>query len=74
MKYFLGLLLLLVVCVAAFGYYRGWFSVEKTRDPDSGQEGIQFKMDRTKITPDIEKVKDRISGGSRQTGDKQQEK
>jgi len=31
-------------------------------------------MNRNKIRPDIEKVKDKISGGSGQTGDKQQEK
>ena len=74
MRYLLGFLLLLALCVAALGYYRGWFSVERTHDPDSGREGIQFEMDRNKITPDIEKIKDKIGGGSHQTGDKQQEK
>jgi hypothetical protein len=74
MRYLLVFLLLLVVCVAALGYYRGWFSVERTRDPESGKEGVQFEMDRNKITPDIEKVKDKITGGGRQTGEKQQEK
>jgi hypothetical protein len=74
MRYFLVFLVLLVVCVAALGYSRGWFSVERTHDPETGREGVQFEMDRNKITPDIEKIKDKISGGSRQTGDKQQEK
>ena len=74
MRYLLGLLLLLVVCVAALGFYRGWFSVERTHDPDSGQEGVQFKMDRNKITPDIDKIKNKIGGEKSQTGDKQQEK
>ena len=74
MRYVLIVLLLLVVGVGALGFYRGWFSFEKTSDPETGRQGVQFEVDRNKITPDIEKVKDKIGGGSHKTGDKPQEK
>ena len=72
MRYLLLFLLLLVVCIGALGFSRGWFSVQKTTDPETGKQGVQFEMDRNKITPDIEKVKEKVGTGSSQTGDKPQ--
>jgi hypothetical protein len=72
MRYLLLFLLLLVVCVAAVGFNRGWFSVKTETDPETGKQGVQFEMDRSKIAPDIEKVKEKVGAGSAQTGDKPQ--
>jgi hypothetical protein len=66
------LLLLLVGGVIALGFYRGWFSFKTTRDPETGREGAQFEIDRTKIKPDIEKAKQKIGGVGGQAGDKPQ--
>jgi len=63
MRYLLLFLLLLVVCVGALGFYRGWFSVKTTNDPEAGREGVQFEIDRNKIQPDIGKVREKIGGG-----------
>jgi hypothetical protein len=73
MRYLLLFLLVIVVCVIALGFNRGWFSVKTESDPETGKQGVQFEMDRNKITPDIEKAKQKISGGSAQTGDKPQD-
>jgi hypothetical protein len=70
MRKLLVVLLLLVGGVVALGFYRGWFSFETTRDPETGREGAQFEIDRTKIKPDIEKVKQKVGGGGAQAGQK----
>ena len=66
MRTLLFIVLLLAVVVLAVGFYRGWFSLETTRDPDSGRSGVKFEIDQKKIRPDIEKVKQRVGGGSGQ--------
>ena len=69
MRTLLFLLLLLVIVVGVVGFYRGWFSFETTRDPESGRSGVKFEIDQKKIQPDIEKVKQRVGGGSGQSGE-----
>jgi hypothetical protein len=70
MRKLLFVLLLLAVCVVALGFYRGWFSVETTRDPQTGREGVQFEIDQNKAKPDIEKAKEKIGGAGGHAGDK----
>jgi hypothetical protein len=74
MRKLLFVMVLLVVGVVALGFYREWFIVEKTSDSQSGRQGVQFEVDRSKLDPDINKVKEKISGSSQpgQKGDKQQ--
>jgi hypothetical protein len=69
MRKLLFVLLLLVGGVVALGFYRGWFSFERTHDPQTGREGVQFEIDQNKAKPDIEKAKQKI-GGSTQDGQK----
>ena len=56
MRKFLFDLLVLVVCVAALGFYRGWFTLE---------------IDQSKMRADIEMVKEKI-GGDAQAAQKQE--
>ena len=60
MRKLLLVLVLLIACVAALGYYRGWFVVEKTHDSETGREGVQIGIDRNKMNPDIEKAKENV--------------
>jgi hypothetical protein len=71
MRKLLFVLLLVVAGVAGLGFYRGWFTYETTSDSESGRKGIQFEIDQNKITPDIEKAKQKI-GGTGQAGEKRQ--
>ena len=64
------LLLLVVVGLIALGFYRGWFSFEKTHDSGNGREGVQFEIDRNKIQPDIGKVREKLGGGDTQGEEK----
>ena len=72
MKKLLFVLLVLVIVVAAIGFYRGWFRFETTRDPETGRSGVKLEVDQNKITPDIEKVKQTVGGGKAQGGEKSQ--
>jgi hypothetical protein len=42
------------------------------RDPESGRQGVQLEIDRNRITPDIDKAKQKISGAGGQAEDKPQ--
>jgi len=70
MRKLLFVLLLLVGGVVALGFHRGWFSFERTHDPQTGREGVQFEIDQNKAKPDIDNAKKKIGGGSTQDGQK----
>jgi hypothetical protein len=70
MRYVLFALLLLVAGVVALGFYRGWWGFETTRDPETGRQAVHFQINNNKIRPDIDKVKEKIGGGSAQGGEK----
>ncbi len=66
MRKLLFVLLLLVIVVAAIGFYRGWFTFETTRDPETGNTGVKFEVNQDKLRPDLEKVKQTVGGGKAQ--------
>jgi hypothetical protein len=72
MRKLLFVLLILVIVVGAIGFYRGWFSFETTRDPDTGNSGVKFEVNQNKIRPDLEKVKQTVGGGKAQGGENSQ--
>ena len=64
-------LVLLIVGVVALGFYRDWFSFETTHGPASGREGATIEIDRNKIGPDSDKVKEKVGvGGAAKAGEK----
>ena len=58
MKGLFIVLVLLVVGIAGFGFYRGWFSVA-TENADH-KPTVSFSMDQDKFKEDEEKVKDKV--------------
>jgi hypothetical protein len=70
MRKLLLVLLLLVGAFFALGFYRGWFSFARTHDSETGREGVQFNINSNKAKTDIEKVKEKVGGGSTQPGAK----
>ena len=58
MKKFLVVLLVLVVAVAALGYWRGWFSVTKEGKGDVQVDQAKFKQDKAAFSKSVgEKAK-----------------
>jgi hypothetical protein len=54
MKGLLLVLVLVVVGVLGFGFYRGWFHV--TSDSAEGESNVTFTVDKNKIEEDRKKV------------------
>jgi hypothetical protein len=63
-------LLLLAVCVIAFGFYRGWFGVSTNRDATGGQSDVKVRIDEKKIESDTERAKEKVKGAIDRTLDK----
>ena len=62
MKALISLLVVLVVCVAAVGFYQGWFSLSR---PNSGsgenQINVQLSVDTDKVKADVARAADKAS-------------
>jgi hypothetical protein len=56
MRAFLFVVVLLVVGIAGFGFYRGWFQVSSHRDQADHKVNTTFTVDEDKIREDKEKV------------------
>ncbi len=60
MKIF-GLLLLLLVLVGGFGFYRGWFSMStQNGDVTNRKVDVNLTVDRDKMETDADAVKDKV--------------
>ena len=57
-----SLLLILLICVAVAGFYRGWFTLT-TRSPDAGSNkvNVNLSVDPDKMKEDAEAVKKKTS-------------
>jgi hypothetical protein len=55
---FFPVLIVLIICVVALGFYRGWFTLS-SGSPDKGSHkvDVNLTMDRDKIEEDAETVK-----------------
>jgi len=55
-------LFLLLVCVVAVGFYRGWFTLS-SRNPDAGDNkvNINLTVDRDKMQEDAQTVKNKAT-------------
>jgi hypothetical protein len=62
MRIRLTLLFVLILCVVAIGFYRGWFPRSSNRpDTGSGKVNINLTVDPDKAKQDAEKVKDKAT-------------
>jgi hypothetical protein len=66
MRKVLIVVLLLVVSVGGLGLYLGWFGFSTSRDPETGRGGVQLKIDQEKMKSDVQKAKEKITGGTNQ--------
>jgi hypothetical protein len=64
------LVLLLVVGVAGLGYYREWFHVGTTTNPQTGHKGVEVTVDQDKMKGDIEKARKQVTPANPQTEEK----
>ncbi len=61
MRTLLSMLIVLIVCVAAVGLYRGWFTVSGPNRSGSKVE-VQLSVDPDKIKGDAAKATDKATG------------
>ena len=62
MRKLLAVVLVLVVCVVGFGFYRGWFALSSP-DPAGGSNEVNINLatDPDKMKEDAEAVKDKAA-------------
>ena len=53
----IGLVVVLLACAVAFGFYRGWFTLSSHPDSRSKKVDIELTMDRDKMEQDAQRVK-----------------
>ena len=59
---FVKVLVVLVLCVVGFGFYRGWFALSSpARDTQSNKVNINLSMDGDKVKEDAETVKEKAT-------------
>jgi hypothetical protein len=61
-------IILLLACIAAVGFYRGWFHVSTGRKDN--QPSATVTVDKDKIHKDEQKVKDEVSGFGQEAKEK----
>jgi hypothetical protein len=68
MKRFGIFLVVLVVCVAGVGFYRGWFLVASDKSDD--KHNVTFSADSSKMKDDEKKVVEKVEGMEHRVKDK----
>ena len=61
MKRSITFVLVLIVCVAAVGFYRGWFTLSSKPEEGSNKVDVNLTMDRGKMEQDAETVKEKTT-------------
>jgi hypothetical protein len=63
MRWLVKLLVVLVICVAAIGFYRGWFRLSSSRPGDHGEKvnvDVHMSMDKGKMKSDVQKAEGQV--------------
>jgi hypothetical protein len=63
MRWLLKVLVVLVICVAAIGFYRGWFSLSSSRPGPQGEKvnvDVHVSMDKGKMKSDVQKAEGQV--------------
>jgi hypothetical protein len=62
MRNLITFLVVLILCVAAVGFGRGWFTLSgPTRDGDGNKVNIELSVDPAKVQSDAAQAKDKAS-------------
>jgi hypothetical protein len=75
MRSLIKLAIVLLICLVAIGFYRGWFSFSSpTTDAQGDKVNVNMSMDKDKIKSDVkkaeEKVKEKLKGEIKATDGK----
>ncbi len=72
MRTFISVLVVLILCVVAVGFYRGWFMLSgPTRDSDGNKVNIELSVDPDKVKADAAQAKGKVaelSGKNKEEG------
>ena len=61
MRSLLKLLIVLLICLAAIGLYRGWFTLSRpSPDTESNKVNVNVSVDKGKMKSDIKKAEEKI--------------
>ena len=62
MKTLMKVLVVLALCAAVVGFYRGWFSLSsRGRDAESNKVSVSLTVDPDKMKEDAEKVEEKTA-------------
>ena len=71
MRKLVGVVVVLIVCVVAVGFYRGWFTLSgPNRDADGNKVSIGLSVDPARAKADATQAKDKASDLSGQGKEK----
>lgn len=71
MRTLISVLVVAIICVAAVGFYRGWFTLSgPNRDGDGNRVNIGLSVDPAKVKADAAQAQDKASELSGQDRDK----
>jgi len=73
MRKLIGVVVVLIVCVVAVGFYRGWFALSgPNRNGDGNTINVQLSVDPDKMQSDAAQAKDKATerSGSRSAEDR----
>jgi hypothetical protein len=69
MRSLFKLLIVLLICVVAIGFYRGWFSVSRSHpNPEDNKVNVNVSVDKAKMKSDVKEAEQKVKGlGSKAT-------
>jgi hypothetical protein len=70
MRALVFVLLVIVVLLVGLGFYREWFHIGTTSNPEAGKTGIQVTIDQDKVKSDVERAKQQVSPVKTQVEDR----
>ena len=56
-----NILIVLLICIAGVGFYRGWFSFSSNRDTGSNKVDVSLTVDPDKAKEDMGKMKEKTT-------------
>jgi hypothetical protein len=71
-KVLVVLLVLVVLAVGVgggLGFYLGWFDLATSRNPETGQTGVELNIDQKKMKEDVQKAKEKVGGEDQKAKD-----
>ncbi len=64
MRSLIKLLVVLLICLVAIGFYRGWFSLSNASpDKEGDKANINMSVDKGKMKSDVKKAEEKVKEG-----------